>query len=78
MFQGQVTTDKSKSLQRALLDQQIIFKSRANENLAIVRASFHVAKLISQEGRTFTYGEFVKRCYMSMTEEMFPEKNEMC
>jgi hypothetical protein len=74
VFQGQVRTDKSKSLQRALLDQQNIFKSRANENLAMVRGSFHVTKLIAQEGRPFTDGEFVKRCFMSMTEELFPEK----
>jgi hypothetical protein len=39
-----------------------------------VRASFHVAKLTAQEGRPFTDGEFVKRCFMSMTEELFPEK----
>jgi hypothetical protein len=32
VFQGQVTTNKSKSLQRALLDQQNTFKSRVNEN----------------------------------------------
>jgi hypothetical protein len=61
-------------LQRALLDQQNIFKFRVNENLAAVRASFHVAKLIAQEGRPFTDEEFVKRCFMSMTEELFPEK----
>jgi hypothetical protein len=78
-FKGQVTADKSKSLHRALLDQQNIFKSRVDENLAVVRASFHVAKLIAQEGRPFTDGEFVKRCFISMTEELFPEKKkEMC
>jgi hypothetical protein len=42
VFQGLVRTDKSKNLQRALLDQQNIFKSRVNENLAVVQASFHV------------------------------------
>jgi hypothetical protein len=52
VFQGLVRTDKSKSLQRALLDQQNILKSRVNENLAVVRASFHVAKLIAQEARS--------------------------
>jgi hypothetical protein len=36
-----------KSLQRALWDQQNVFMSRVNENLAAVRASFHVAKLIA-------------------------------
>jgi hypothetical protein len=45
VFHGQVRTQKSKSLQRALLDQQNIFKSRVNENLSVVRASFHAAKL---------------------------------
>jgi hypothetical protein len=74
VFQGQVRTDKSKSLQRALLDRQHIFMSRVNKNEAAVRASFHVAELIAQEGRPFTDGEFVKRCFMSMTEELFPEK----
>jgi hypothetical protein len=78
VFQGQVRTDKYNSLQRALLHQQNIFMSRVNENLPAVRASFHVAKLITQEGRPFTDEEFVKRCFMSMTEELFPEKKEMC
>jgi hypothetical protein len=49
VFEGHVRADKSKSLQRALLDQQNIFKSWVNENLAVVRASFHVSKLIAQE-----------------------------
>jgi hypothetical protein len=39
-----------------------------------VRASFYVAKQIAQEGRPLTDGEFVKRCFMSVTEELFPEK----
>jgi hypothetical protein len=76
VFQGQVRTNKSKSLQRALLDQQNIFKSRVNGNLAVVQASFHVAELVAQEGRPFTDGEFGKRCFMSMTEELFPEKKK--
>jgi hypothetical protein len=76
VFQGQVRTDKSKSLQRTPLDQQNILKFRVNENLAVVRASFHVAKLVAQEGRSFTEEELVKRCFMSMTEELFPEKNK--
>jgi hypothetical protein len=63
IFQGHVRTDKSKSLQRALLDQQNIFKSRVNENLAVVRATFHVAEIIAQEGRPFIDGEFVKKMF---------------
>jgi hypothetical protein len=76
VFQGQVRTCKSKSLERAILDQQNILKSRENENLAVMRASFHVAKLIAQEGRPFTDGKFMKRCFMSMTEELFPEEKK--
>jgi hypothetical protein len=74
VFQGQVRTDKSKSFQRALLDNQNVFKTGVDKNSAAVRARFHVAKLIAQEGRPFTDGEFVKRCFISMTEELFPEK----
>jgi hypothetical protein len=74
VFQGQVRTNKSKSLQRALLDRQNVFRSWVNENLAVLQASFHVAKLTAQEERPFTDGEFVKRCFTSMTEELFPEK----
>jgi hypothetical protein len=66
VFQGQVRTDKSKSLQRALSDQQNIFRSRVNENLAIVRATFHVAKLIAQEGEgkaIYRWGIRKKMCH---------------
>jgi hypothetical protein len=51
IFQGQVRTYKSKSLQRALSDQQNVFMSRVNENLAAVRASFHVAELIARRSQ---------------------------
>jgi hypothetical protein len=79
VFQGQVTTNKSKSLQRSLLDQQnIIFKYRVNENLAIVRASFHVAKLISQEGRPFTDGEILEKMFHKYDRRIVSRKKEMC
>jgi hypothetical protein len=51
VFQGQVRTDKYKSLQRALSDQQNVFMSRVNENLAAERVSFHVAKLIAHRSQ---------------------------
>jgi hypothetical protein len=35
-------------------------------------------KLTAQEGSPFTSEEFVKRCFKSMVEELFPEKKERC
>jgi hypothetical protein len=70
VFQGQA------SICRELFQTSRIYSSRVNENLAVVRASFHVAEIIAQKGRPFTGGEFVKRCFMSMTGELFPEKKK--
>jgi hypothetical protein len=46
------------------------------KNLRVCRELFLAAQeaRIAQEGRPFTDGEFVKICFMSMTEELFPEK----
>jgi hypothetical protein len=59
-------------VQITLSDEQNVFKTKVDENLAAVQASFHVAKLIAQGGRPFADGKFVKRCFMSMAEELFP------
>jgi hypothetical protein len=51
VFQCQVRTDKSKSLQRPLSDQQNVFMSLVNENLAAVRTSFYVTKQIARRSQ---------------------------
>jgi hypothetical protein len=51
VFHGQVRTDKYKCVQIAPSDQQNVFMSRVNENLAAVRATFHVAKQIARRSQ---------------------------
>lgn len=69
-LEGQLRENKIEVLKKNLESQQRIFKKCANEKLASVRASYHVAKLVADGGRPFTDGEFVKNCMLKVAEEV--------
>lgn len=73
-FEGKLRTAKVEALKISLKGQQNIFKKCANENVATVRASYQVAKLVAEGGRPFTDGEFVKNCILKIAEEVCPDK----
>ena len=42
--------------------------------MSIVRASYQVAQLIAKESKSFSDGEFAKKCMLHVIDEMCPEK----
>lgn len=74
LLEGKLRVAKAKALKTTLENQQNIFKKLVNENLAAVRASYQVAKLIVEGGRPFTDGEFVKNCMLKIAEEESRQK----
>ena len=55
-------------------EQQSLFKGNAQAE-ALTRASFKVAHLIVQSSRPFTDGDFVKKCMISVCDEICPAKS---
>ena len=73
-LQGQMRADKLSKPKIGLLSQQNIFVRQTQVNQSAVRASFRIAQLIASSGKTFTDGEFVKKCMSAVVEEVCPEK----
>lgn len=74
---GEVRKDKILKLKNTLTTQQNTFMKQKQLNIASLRASFQVAKLIACTGRPFVEGEFVKECLLSVAKEMCPEKADL-
>ncbi|KAL4104099.1 hypothetical protein QTP88_019412 [Uroleucon formosanum] len=51
-----------------------IFKKHNRGKDKIIRASFEVANLIARENKSFSDGEFVKKCILASVKEIIPEK----
>lgn len=77
-LQGQVRRDKVTRLKCGLAAQQSTLLRQTQMNLASVRASFMVAKLIARCGKPFSDGEFVKKCWNGgEAEEVCPDKKDV-
>ena len=77
-FTGQLRNETFDKLKNNLSSLQIIFKTKAIENEATTRASFHVAHLLVKKGKPFTDGELIIQCLHEVAKEMCPEKVELC
>ena len=76
-LQGQMRADKLSKLKSGLLAQQTTFVRQTELNQSSVRASFRVAQLIASGGKPFTEGEFVKKCFNVVLEEVCPKKKDV-
>lgn len=74
---GQMRAEKMSKLKTGLFAQQTTFVRQTQLNQASVRASFRVAQLIASCGKSFTEGEFVKKCLNVVVEEVCPEKKDV-
>jgi hypothetical protein len=43
----------------------------------VVQASYKVANLIASENKPLSDGDFIKKCVLTMVEEIIPEKLEL-
>ena len=74
---GQMRSDKLSKLKIELLAQQNIFARQTQVNQSAVRVSFRIAQLIASSGKSFTDGEFVKKCMNAVVEEVCSEKKDV-
>ena len=56
--------------------QQSTMLRQTQMNLSSVRASFKVAQLIASCGKSFSDGEFVKKCLNAVAEEVCPDRKD--
>ena len=72
----QVRRDKVARLKSGFAAQQSTMLRQTQMNLSSVRASFKVAQLIASCGKSFSDGEFVKKCLNAVAEEVCPDRKD--
>ena len=73
---GQVRRDKVARLKSGFAAQQSTMLRQTQMNLSSARASFKVAQLIASCGKSFSDGEFVKKCLNAVAEEVCPDRKD--
>ena len=59
-------------LNKQLCTQQSILFKGVVENIAALKASYKVCRIISSAGKPFSDGEFIIRCMNTIVEELAP------
>lgn len=70
---GKERVEKFNFLKKNHNFQQNIFKKKYEQKVSIVHASYQVAQLIAKESKSFSDGEFVKKCMLHAIDEICPE-----
>ena len=73
---GKVRRNKVAWLKSGFAAQQSTMLRPTQMNLSSVQASFKVAKLIASCGKSFSDGEFAKKCLNAVTMEVCPDKKD--
>ena len=73
---GQVRREKVARLKSGFAAQQSTMLRQTQMNLSSARASFKVAQLIASCGKSFSDGEFVKKCLNAVAEEVCPDRKD--
>lgn len=66
--------EKVKILQKQISTQQNLFKTAHETSSDVVEASFLVSKEIAQNSKSFSDGEFVKKCLLVVVQKLCPDK----
>jgi len=75
-YSGELREDKVKALELSLKKQQSVLKSVSHISDAAVKASYRIAHEIGVSSKPFLEGDFVKKCLMMASEDIFPEKRQ--
>lgn len=75
-FTGQVRARKAEELKQTLVKQQNVFKRVASESSSTVEASYAVSYKVAKALKSYTTGDFVKDCMISVAEIMCPEQKQ--
>ena len=69
---------KAESLLASLRSEQNFFKLPWNESAIVTRVSFEILKEIAVAGKSFTEGEFIKKCMLRAVSLICPYKIKIC
>jgi len=76
IFLGNLRTSLLEKFKRNFKKERVgnVFEKHNRGKDEIIRASYEVANLISRENKSFSDGEFVKKCILASVKEIIPEK----
>jgi hypothetical protein len=57
--------------------EQSVFKKINADNEAATKVSFHTARELAAAGKSFTEGEFVKKCLLIVSNKLCPNKKSV-
>jgi len=67
---------KAESLRVNLCSEQNFFKLSGNESATATRVSFEISRKIASAGKSFTEGEFIKKCMLSAVSSICPNETK--
>jgi hypothetical protein len=76
-FSGQMSKDEVLKLKLSLEKQSSVFQKGNIESEKNTRASYEVSRLIAENMKPFTDGDFVKKCLIAVVDIVCPEKKTL-
>ena len=76
-YQNEFRQNKVKELTKVLRGQQSVFSIVTLKQESIVNASYLVAEIIAKKSKGFLDGEFVKECFIRVTDVICPDRKEI-
>lgn len=76
-FSGQIRKDEVHKLKLSLEKQSSMFQKGNIESENNTRASYEVSRLIAENMKPFTDGDFVKKCLIAVVDIVCPEKKNL-
>lgn len=76
IFLGNLRTSLLEKFKQNFKSERVgnVFEKHNRGKDEIIRASYEVADLIARENKSFSDGEFVKKCILASVKEIIPEK----
>lgn len=76
IFLGNLRTSMLEKFKQNFKSERVgsIFEKHNRGKDEIIRASYEVANLLARENKSFSDGEFVKKCILASVKEIIPEK----
>ncbi|XP_022175759.1 general transcription factor II-I repeat domain-containing protein 2-like [Myzus persicae] len=78
-LKGELRVTKLEAFKKDIHTQNVsnLFKKQNSTKTNVVQASYKVANLIASETKPLSEGDFIKKCILTVVEEIIPEKLEL-
>ena len=74
---GQARVDKIEHLKNSIEKQQGVFNTYKKKLELLTKLSFNLCECMTEKGKPFTDGEFIKQCWRIFTEYACPQKKHL-